>query len=55
MTVDIEKAFYSINPYFLIKVMEKYRFEKGFCQVDYNITTKLRIMYHKRRNYNKLL
>ena len=32
MTVDIEKAFDSINHYFLIKVLEKYCFEKDFTK-----------------------
>ena len=32
MTVDIEKAFDSINHCFLIKVLEKYRFEKDFIK-----------------------
>ena len=32
MTVDIENAFYSINHCFLIKVLEKYSFEKDFIK-----------------------
>ena len=32
MTVDIEKAFDSINHCFLIKVLEKYGFEKDFIK-----------------------
>ena len=32
MTVDIENAFYSINNFFLIKVLEKYGFEKEFIK-----------------------
>ena len=32
MTVDIEKAFDSINHLFLIKVLEKYSFEKDFIK-----------------------
>ena len=32
MTVDIEKAFDSINHYFLIKVLEKYGFKKDFIK-----------------------
>ena len=32
MTVDIEKAFDSINHCFLIKVFEKYDFEKDFIK-----------------------
>ena len=32
MTVDIEKAFDSINHCFLIKVLEKYGFEKYFIK-----------------------
>ena len=55
MTVDTEKAFDSINQCFLIKVSEKYGFEKDFVKWMKNFTTKSRIMHHKRRNYNKLL
>ena len=32
MTVDIEKAFDSINHCFLVKVLEKYGFEKDFIK-----------------------
>ena len=32
MTVDIEKVFDSINHCFLIKVLEKFCFEKGFIK-----------------------
>ena len=32
MTVDIEKAFDSINHWFLIKLLEKYGFEKYFIK-----------------------
>ena len=32
MTVDIEKAFDSINHLFLIKVLEKYSFEKDLIK-----------------------
>ena len=32
MTVDIEKAFDSINHWFLIKVLEKYGFVKDFIK-----------------------
>ena len=44
MTLDIEKAFDSVNDLFLITALETYGFKEDFYQMDTNSNTKSRIL-----------
>ena len=46
LTIDIEKAFDSVDPYFLLAVLEKCGFKKKLSKMDWNFVEQSGILYN---------